>query len=201
MTSTQTVQSETVQSKTADTAAELHPLLADRWSPRGFDAGHALAERDLTALLEAARWSASAANTQPWRFLVTRRGEAGFDRLAALLMPGNQIWAPAASALLLMAAQTRSAAGEAQPWAHYDTGQAVAHLSTQAGALGLAVHQMGGFDRDAAAAEFGLEPGLEPLVVVALGRRDADAELPEALAARERAPRERRPLADLLLAG
>ena len=34
-----------------------------------------LAEEALTALLEAARWAPSAQNSQPWRFLVTRRGE------------------------------------------------------------------------------------------------------------------------------
>jgi hypothetical protein len=38
-----------------------------------------------------------------------------------------------------------------------------------------------------------------PLVVLAVGRRDPDAELPEPLAARERAPRSRAPLDTLLL--
>ena len=40
--------------RTATTAVELHPLLADRWSPRAFDRTP-LADDDVTALLEAAR--------------------------------------------------------------------------------------------------------------------------------------------------
>ena len=86
-----------------------------------------------------------------------------------------------------------------QPWALYDTGQAVAALVTQAQADGLAVHQMGGFDTAAVRAGFGLGDTLTPVVVLAIGRRDSAAELPEALAARETAPRIRRPLSDLLL--
>ena len=60
--------------KSASTAVPVHPLLAERWSPRGFDQGHELGDAALTALLEAARWAPSAQNSQPWRFLVTRRG-------------------------------------------------------------------------------------------------------------------------------
>lgn len=185
----------------AVTDAELHPLLAQRWSPRGFDAGHELSDAELSAILEAARWAPSAANTQPWRFVVARRGEPVYERLVALLAPGNVLWAPAASALILVAAATRNDEGAPQPWARYDAGQAAAHLTVQATALGLTVHQMGGFDAAAAKAEFGLPEGVEPQAVIAVGRLDPHAVLPEALAAREVAPRARRPLAELLLAG
>ncbi|GGK76085.1 hypothetical protein Ppa06_39810 [Planomonospora parontospora subsp. parontospora] len=41
--------------KTATTSVPVHPLLAERWSPRGLDATHTLAEARLHALLEAAR--------------------------------------------------------------------------------------------------------------------------------------------------
>ena len=102
----------------------MHPLLTTRWSPRGFDRDHTLDDRTLTALLEAARWAPSANNSQPWRFLVTRRGEEGFDALAEVLAAGNRTWAPAASALLLVAAQTTDETDRPRPWALYDTGQA-----------------------------------------------------------------------------
>jgi len=185
--------------KTASTTVPVHPLLAERWSPRGFDQGHELGDVDLAALLEAARWAPSAGNSQPWRFLVTRRGEPGHDRLFAALAPGNQAWAGAASALILVAARTVGDDGRPQPWALYDTGQGVAALVTQAQADGLSVHQMGGFDTDAVRAGFGLPDSLTPIVVLAIGRRDGRAGLPEPLAARETAPRTRRPLSDLLL--
>src|SRR5690349_18987538 len=175
--------------KTASTAVPVHPLLAERWSPRGFDQGHELDHAALTALLEAARWAPSAQNSQPWRFLVTRRGEDAHDRLFAALAPGNRAWAGTASALVLVVARTVGDDGDPQPWALYDTGQAVAALVTQAQAGGLAVHQMGGFDADAVRAGFGLADGLTPVVVLAVGRQDSAAGLPAPLAAREAAPR------------
>jgi len=185
--------------KTASTTVPVHPLLAERWSPRGFDQAHELDDDDLTALLEAARWAPSAGNSQPWRFLVTRRGEQAHDRLFAALAPGNQAWAGAASALVLVAARAAADDGRPQPWALYDTGQAVAALVTQAQASGLSVHQMGGFDADAVRAGFGLADPLTPVVVLAVGRPGEAAVLPEPLAAREAAPRTRRPLSELLL--
>jgi nitroreductase len=187
------------QAKTASTTVPVHPLLAERWSPRGFDRAHEIGDEALSALLEAARWAPSAQNSQPWRFLVTRRGEPAHDRLYAALAPGNQAWAGAASALILVAARTAGDDGRPQPWALYDTGQAVAALVTQAQADGLSVHQMGGFDTGAVRAELGLGENLTPVVVLAVGRRDSEAGLPEPLAAREATPRTRHPLGDLLL--
>jgi nitroreductase len=185
--------------KTASTTVPVHPLLAERWSPRGFDPAYELGGNSLTALLEAARWAPSAGNSQPWRFLVTHRGDQAHDRLFAALAPGNQAWAGAASALVLVVARTADEGGSPQPWALYDTGQAVAALVTQAQADGLSVHQMGGFDTAAVRAEFGLADTLTPVVVLAIGRRDSAAELPEHLAGRETAPRTRHPVSSLLL--
>src|SRR3984957_698741 len=187
--------------KAASTTVPVHPLVAERWSPRGFDREHELGDEALNALLEAARWAPSAGNSQPWRFLVTRRGEDAHGRLFAALAPGNQAWAGTASALVLVAARTATDDGAPQPWALYDTGRAVATLVTQAQAHELAVHQIGGFDTDAVRAEFGLDNTLTPVVVLAVGRADPDAELPSHLAARAPAPRTRCQLSDLLLAG
>jgi nitroreductase len=186
--------------RTAETTTSLHPVLAGRWSPRGFDRSHRLSDVQLAAVLEAARWAPSASNSQPWRFLVTRRGDADFDRLAARLAAGNRSWARHASALILVATETVDETGRRRPWAWYDAGQAVAGLTVQAQVEGLAVHQMGGFDADAAARTFRLEETTAPVVVLALGRHDPLAELPEPLASRERAPRTRLPLESLVLA-
>src|SRR3954469_5497714 len=186
-------------SKTAVTAVPLHPLLAERWSPRALDSAHQLSDAQLTALLEAARWAPSANNTQPWRFAVARRGTQEFSAVQDALAPGNQLWAHTASALVVVAAETAAPDGAPRPWAVYDTGQAVAHLTVQAQHEGLALHQLGGFDRDRVAALFPLPAAVVPLVVLPVARREGSAELPEALAARERAPRERLPLDALLL--
>ena len=186
-------------SKSAVTAVPLHPLLAGRWSPRALDVTHELTDAQLTALLEAARWAPSANNSQPWRFAVARRATPEFAAVQDALAPGNQLWAHAASALVVVAAETAGPDGAPRPWAAYDTGQAVAHLTVQAEHEGLVVHQLGGFDRDRVATLLDLPAAVVPLVVLTVGRRDGAAELPEALAARERTPRERLPLDSLLM--
>lgn len=186
-------------SRTATTAVALHPLLARRWSTRAFDTQVPLTDRQVTALLEAARWAPSANNSQPWRFLVGRRGGTDFLRLLAVLHPGNRTWAADAAALVLAVAVTEDAEGNHRGYAAYDVGQAVAHLTAQAEAEGLAVHQMGGFDRAKTTTEFGLPTGTEPLVVIAVGSPGDARNLPAALAAREVAPRERLPLESIVL--
>ena len=186
-------------SKTATTSAPVHPLIAQRWSPRAFDHDHDLTETELRSVLEAARWAPSASNSQPWRFGVARRGSAEFSALVDALMPGNQPWAKYASVLLLVATETTGPDGGTRPWASYDAGQAAAHLSIQAEALGLSVHQLGGFDQSAAADIFELPLGVEPVVVVALGRRGDIELLPEPYAGREHADRSRLRLDELLL--
>ena len=67
---------------------------------------------------------------------------------------------------MLVAAETADAEGTPRPWAAYDAGQAAAHLTAQASALGLSVRQMGGFS---AADLPALPERITPLVVVAVG--------------------------------
>jgi len=185
--------------RTADTAAPLLPALAERWSPRAFDSSTPVDETLLTAALEAARWSPSASNTQPWRFIVARRGSAEFDTIVENLMGFNQAWAGAAGVLVVALAEVIDAEGNERRWATYDLGQAVAHLSVQAHHDGLHTHQMGGFDADGLRSAFGFEERFVPVSVTALGMiGDADA-LPEPLRQRELAPRTRRPLAENLV--
>ena len=185
--------------RTASTGVPLHPLLAERWSPRALDDSHELTDAQLTALLEAARWAPSASNTQPWRFATARRGSEGFADLYAALAPGNRLWAHAASALIVVAAEVVDDEGNARPWAAYDAGSAVAHLTVQAQHEGLVVHQMGGFDRERIGELLRLPRTITPLVVLVVGRHDADVELPEPLASREVAERQRLPLERLVL--
>jgi nitroreductase len=185
--------------RTASTSVPIHPLLAGRWSPRAFDASHQLGDDELTALLEAARWAPSSANTQPWRFAVCRRGTPEHAAVVECLTGNNREWAPAASALLVVAATTLGGDGRPRRWADHDTGQAVAHLTVQAASLGLVVHQMGGYEADRLAAMLSADVDVHPVTVVAVGRHDPSAPLPERLAEREVAPRARKPLEELRL--
>ena len=82
-----------------DADADVLDVLAARWSPRAYDAQNAIDETKLATALEAARWSPSANNSQPWRFIVARRGTALHAQVVNALMGFNQTWAGNAAAL------------------------------------------------------------------------------------------------------
>jgi nitroreductase len=188
-----------LSARSAETSTPIHPVLAGRWSPRSFDAEVPIDERKLTAALEAARWSPSAANSQPWRFIVARRGGSAFETIVGTMRGANGSWALSAGALIVGLAETSSADGAPRPWGRYDLGQALAHLSVQAHHDGLHVHQMGGFDAERIHTEFALEDRLEAVSVTAIGELASPDALPEALREREGAPRTRLPLGDIVV--
>ncbi len=186
---------------TRETVAEqpVHDLLRRRYSPRAFS-NRPVAPEHLRSVLEAARWAPSANNRQPWHFIVaTQDDPTAHARLFNTLKDGNKRWAGDAPVLILaVAALSTDAEGRTNQRALYDLGLATAQLTTQATALGLAVHQMGGFDADQARQEFGIPADHEPVVVLALGYPGDLERLPEELRQREQAPRTRKPLREFV---
>ena len=171
---------------------DLHPLLARRWSPTSFDETHVISADEVDVILEAARWAPSAGNSQPWAFAVGRRGDETHARLFRPPAPRTRGWAPAA-ALLVANLAHRFVAGtdwEYSEFAHYDLGQAVAHLTFQAQAGGLAVRQFRAFDREGIAAELAVPSNWEVTTMAAIGRPVDEAP-----------GRERRSLADVRWGG
>jgi nitroreductase len=185
--------------RTADTAVPLVRELQERWSPRSFDPTATISDQQLDAILEAARWAPSASNTQPRRFIVARRGTHHFDTIVGALMGFNAAWAGNASALIVAIAETSTVEGDVRPFAEYDLGQAVAHLSVQAQAEGLHTHQMAGVEWDKIVAAFDLAENLKPITITAVGVVDTADKLVDALAEREVALRDRLPLSELVL--
>lgn len=185
--------------RSAQTSTPVLPALAERWSPRAFNASHEFPEGALRGMFEAARWAPSASNTQPWRFILARRGSESFAKIEAQLAGFNKVWAGTAAALIVNVAETADAEGNARPWAEYDLGQAVAHLSVQAQSEGFHLHQMGGFDRAGIAAAFSLEERMLPISITAVGEIGSADTLPEPLRERELAPRSRFDLDELML--
>jgi nitroreductase len=157
----------------------------------------------LNRIFEAARWAASSYNEQPWRFIVAAKDDADeYERLLGCIVPGNAEWARRAPVLMLSVAKLAFDRGGA-PNRHalHDAGQAAANLSLQAASLGLSVHQMGGFDAAKARAEFAIPEGFEPVAALAVGYPGDPESLPAGLRERERAPRTRRELSELVFAG
>jgi nitroreductase len=187
--------------KTAVTSVPILSVLAERWSPRSFDKSYKLTQTELLSILEAGRWAPSANNNQPTRYFVVTREDKNHAAIAGTLAGWNQAWAPDASAIILIGVEATNPDGNVNPFANYDAGQAVAHLSVQAHELGLHVHQMAGLDI-AKAAEILEVPGNVHLIVSAVvGKMAAADELPEALHEREIAPRTRKTLDEVVLYG
>jgi len=188
-----------VNNKTATTSRPIHALIARRWSPRAFDEARPIAQETLTQLFEAARWAPSCFNEQPWRYLVCNRNtepDAWADALACLV-EGNQKWARRAPILIAaIAASHFSDSGQPNRWAPYDTGAASENIFLQATALGLAMHQMGGFDAVQLRARFGVPAEFEVLAMIAVGYPGEPALLERRRLEQELAPRTRRSVSE-----
>jgi nitroreductase len=153
-------------------AAVVHPLLAHRWSPTRFDDSYEVTDDEIEVLLEAARWAPSAGNSQPWAFIVGRRGDAAHQRLVRHLAGSSATWAPTASLLLANLAHVyvEDTNWEYSEFSRYDLGQAVAHMTVQAQALRLHTRQFRAFDRLGLAAEFDVPGHWEVTTMMAVGR-------------------------------
>jgi len=179
--------------KPAETAHPIEELLRRRWSPRAF-AERLVEPEKLASIFEAARWSASCFNEQPWNFIVaTRDDPAEFARLLSCLVDGNQAWAARAPVLMVSVARLNFAQNDKpNRTAIHDVGLATAHLILQAMALGLFVHPMAGFYPDKVRELYGVPDGYEPVVAIAIGYPGDPATLSESLSQRELAPRTRK---------
>lgn len=187
--------------KRAITAVPIHPLLADRWSPRSFEENADISDNELLTILEAARWAPSASNVQPWRFFVGLRGDAIFDAIHANLMGFNQTWTPKASALILVTVTKDNADGKPIKTAALDAGLSISLLSIQAQALGLHTHPMAGFHHERMLTAVGASAELEALVVIAVGTQAPAENFEGQDYEREIAERRRKPLSEIVLAG
>lgn len=177
----------------------LLPVIAERWSPRAF-AEREVSASDLAKVFEAARWAPSSSNEQPWTYLVGLRNSPTFNKIASTLVGFNQAWAPKASVLILGLARTRFARnGNLNGFALYDLGAATAFLILQATAMGLATHQMAGFDQGAARKVLEIPEDYVFGSVMALGYQDHPSALPnQKLIETEISPRNRKPLSEVV---
>src|SRR6202046_479555 len=180
----------------------IHPLIAGRRSILACASTSAEPET-LASLMEAARWTPSSMNEQPWRFLVaTKVNKSDFDRLLGCLVEFNVQWAQHAPVLLLSVARlTFESTGELNRHAFHDVGQAIANLTFQATVSGLVVHQIAGFDVEKAHREFSIPQDYEAVAAAAIGYPGNSAELPEKLRKRDAGRRRRKPLPNFVFEG
>lgn len=188
------------QHKHAPAVEGVSDVILRRWSPRSF-ADKPVSKPDLRKLFEAARWSASSYNEQPWRFIVGVKGDETYKKIFDVLVEFNQTWAGSAPVLILTVAQKHfSHNKQANRYALYDTGAATALLMLQATHQGLHAHSMAGFDVDKARKTFGIPDDYEIGAVTAVGYLGDPLKLPEQLQQQEKSPRGRKPVEEIVLA-
>ena len=190
--------------KPAVTQEPIADLIAKRWSPRAFDTSKPVSHEQVIALLEAARWAPSCFGDQPWRFLVCQKNstqnidESAWQHAFDCLAPSNQTWVKSAPILMLTCADTLFGHNQSpNRWAQHDTGAAAENLCLQASHMGLAAHQMGGFNADLARDKFAIPAQYTPMAMIAVGYAGDPNQLPDELKQRELAERKRKPLGEL----
>lgn len=189
-------------SKQASPDHPIQRLLAERWSPYGFT-DRLVSESDLSSLFEAARWSASSYNEQPWSYFVaTKKTPMEFERLLSCLVEGNQAWAQAAPVLVLGVVSLKfSQSGKDNRAAVHDLGLASANLVLEATSRGLSVHQMIGILPDRARELYHIPADAEAWTAMAIGYKADATGLTDALRARDQAPRKRKPASQFVFTG
>jgi len=189
--------------KHASTDHPILEVLAHRWSPYVY-APRPVERKKLLTCLEAARWAPSSYNEQPWSFLIAEReDEEAFRTMLDCLVEANQAWAANAGVLLLtVAAKNFSRNGKPNAVAEHDIGLAAGKLTAQATALGLAVHQMAGIDREKVRQTYNVPATHAPLTAIAIGYAgDASHARDAQFVERDATPRSRKPLAEIVFHG
>jgi len=164
---------------------KLDNMFIERWSPRAF-LSEPIAGEDIKTIFEAARWSMSCFNEQPWRFVYAQQPD-DLVKFRAVLTESNQAWANKAP-LLVFAFSKKTFTRNDKPnrYADFDTGAAWMALTLQANKLGFHTHGMGGYDPAKAFAVTGMNPDeYNVICAIAIGRIGDANDLSEELKNRE----------------
>lgn len=155
-------------------------------------------EKLLIRILEAATFAPSCGNSQPWRFLVLNE----FKTLEIVKehLSGGNYWAKKSPAVI--AVISREDFGVQRPgnrnYAFFDTGMACMNLQIQAQKEGVISHPIAGFKAVELREALGISPDYTLLTLIILGYPGDEGELGEKHSTQEKAPRERKPLSEVV---
>jgi nitroreductase len=155
---------------------------------------------NLNAVLDAARWAPSWANTQCWRFVVVRNQEIKervADSLNKIQLPDRIVDNPGAKSIrtapvvIAVCAAMQVAGGnpggndkgfeyatDKGDWFMFDTALAVQNICLEAFARGLGTVIIGAFDAKKAEAALGVPEGFRTVVLIPLGYPAKDSSAP-----------------------
>lgn len=179
------------------TSQSVDPLFLQRWSPRSFKKVD-ISDEEVRTIFEAARWSPSSYNAQPWRFVISNNNQE-FDQFLDLVLESNQIWAKNSSRIGFIFSQNQFEHNQKEnPWAQFDAGSAWMSFTLQANILGYQTHGLAGIKYEDIYEKFEVSSDEYKLICgFALGKMDIPDQLPEELKSREQ-PSVRKPLSETL---
>ena len=165
---------------------KLDDQFIERWSPRSFREEY-LEESDIKTLFEAARWSPSCFNEQPWFFCYSANDDESKAGFVSALVEQNQMWAKRAPMLVFLFARRAFVRnGKANGWCEFDCGSAWLSLALQARKIGLYAHAMAGFNPEKALKVCGLNSAeYKPMAAIAVGKKGSRDKLPQAFQSME----------------
>jgi nitroreductase len=176
---------------------EIVPEIVARRSRRAIDP-KPIPEETVLRLFEAASLAPSCSNNQPWRFAAI----ASAGKLAEIrdaLTEGNA-WGKAAPLIIAVATKPSldQRSNEGRDYAPFDTGLAVQNLLLQAAREGLYAHPIEGFNPRKAREAALFDRDMVVIALVVVGYPGGEALLSESQKQREKAERERKPLAEIV---
>jgi nitroreductase len=169
----------------ATPADRVRPLLRTRQVREFTDAPITRAELD--AIVDAARWSGSSGNEQPWRFVVIRDGDT-LRRLADAGHPQTRSLGTATAAIAIVLPDEKERAVSRA----YDEGRAAERILVAAGMLdlGAGVAWVLGDVRSTVREILGIPAGRLVRTIVALGHPTEAARRPQSAPGQARLPRD-----------
>jgi nitroreductase len=174
----------------------IHELIQERRSSRVIDPNRFVGKEKVMSLLESARWGPSCFNNQPWRFVVST-GDS-LERVKETLSRGNA-WAKHAP--LIITVTSKPDLGCQKTGREYyplDIGLAVENLLLQGIHLGLVVHPIAGFDEEKLKEALKIPDPYRVHTIIIVGYPGSLNEVDEALREREKEPRERKRLEEIV---
>ncbi len=146
-------------------------LIKTRRSVRSFKKDKNVTDDQIKMLLEAAIWSPSGGNMQPWKFFVVRDGDLKKELCEAAYNQEFILEAPAAISICIDKATARSKYRERglDLYCIQDTAAAVQNILLTAHSLGLATCWVGAFDEEKAAKALDLHENLRPVAIIPVG--------------------------------
>jgi nitroreductase len=175
----------------------IHDLLRKRWSARAFSSRR-VDKTKLFSILEAARWTPSSRNEQPWRYIIfTTDNPSRLLEAQSVLLESNSFAKQAPILICAITKKTYTDSLELNRLYFHDLGAANENMFLECFNQGLIMHEMGGFDVKLAKEIFNIPDDYEVGIMIAVGYQGTNESLPEKFKVKNTKPRERKHLSEI----